>query len=62
MTKQKCFIGGKLGLILKRYTHTVDVYVFKTKTVKTGVSRKYIKILPPEKKGNPNQLTINYEA
>jgi hypothetical protein len=62
MTKQKCYVGGRLGMIVERYTYTVDIYMFKSKMTKTGVNKRYVKMLPPDKKGIPNQLTFNYEA
>ena len=59
--KRKCFVGGKLGLVIQSYTHTVDVFLFKEKRITYGVHKKYVKLLPRTKTGNPNQLRINYE-
>lgn len=61
--KQKCTIDGKLGLVTARYTHTMDVYLFKEKRHMVGVHRRYVKLLPLEKPAvNPAQLVINYES
>ena len=61
--KQKCTIDGKLGIITNRYTHTVDVYLFKSKRHMVGVHRRYVKLLPQQKKPiNPAQLVINYDT
>jgi len=61
--KQKCCIDGKLGVVTNRYTHTVDVYLFKSKRHMVGVHRKYVKLLPLEKLPiNPAQLVINYDS
>ena len=43
---RKCFVGGKLGLVIKSYTHTRDVFIFKTKRTMYGVHKKYVKLLP----------------
>ena len=61
MNKQKCVINGKLGIVTNRYTHTMDVYLFKDKRYMNGVHRRYVKLLPLEKPPeDPSQLVINY--
>ena len=60
--KQKCLIDGKLGLVTARYTHTMDIYLFKEKKYMYGVHKKYVKLLPLEKTPHDSaQLEIRYE-
>ena len=57
---RKCLVGGKLGLVTGRYTHTVDVFIFKTKTTMYGVHKNYVKMLPIDLPLETNQLTIQF--
>jgi hypothetical protein len=57
---RKCLVGGKLGLVTGRYTHTMDVFVFKTKKTMYGVHKKYVKMLPVDLPLETNQLTIQF--
>ena len=58
MNYRNCFIrGGSLGAIIATYTHTYDVYIFKSrKTI--NVNKKYIKLVPKIPTGDINQLTL----
>lgn len=59
MNKRKAIVKGKMGLVTASYTHTYDVFMFKTKTMLTGVSKKYVHLLPMDvKKGDPAQLKL----
>jgi len=58
MNKRKVLVNGKMGLVTATYTHTCDIFMFKTRTVMTSVSRRYITLLPKEVKGDPNQLAL----
>ena len=58
--QQKCIINGKLGIVTAKYTHTVDVYIFKDKREMCGVHKKYVKLLPKENKPDPAQLQFDY--
>lgn len=58
--KRKCFVGGKLGIITGRYTHTVDVFMFKAQKTMYGVHKKYVKILPMDVPLVTNQLKIYF--
>ena len=58
MNKRKCIINGKLGIITGTYTHTMDVFLCKTKTRMTGVSKSCIRILPKQVKPVTNQLKL----
>ena len=60
MNKRKCRVGKKLGIITATYTHTVDVFIFKTRTTKYGVHKKYVKLLPLEAKKNKFQLALAF--
>ena len=63
MEKQKCIVGGKLGVVLRRYTHTMDVYLFKSKMTRNGVNKRYVKLLPAPKqkrKKKTNQLALQF--
>lgn len=58
---QKCLVKGKLGIVQKQYTHTMDVYMFENRKTNYGVHKSFVKFLPKVKpKINPNQLTFNY--
>ena len=58
--KRKCTIDGKLGIVMSTYTHTMDVFMFKTRTTKWGVNRRYVKLLPREApKVDTGQLTLS---
>lgn len=57
---RKCFVGGKLGIVTKRYTHTVDVFLFKSKRTMYGVHKKYVKMLPVDLPLVTNQFTIQF--
>lgn len=60
--KRKCIVAGKLGIVMVSYTYTMDVYLFKTKKMMTGVHKRYVHLLPIEKpKVDINQLSFNYE-
>jgi hypothetical protein len=48
MNRQNCMVNCKKGVILKRYTHTYDVFMFKTKKTMFGVSRNVVKLLPKQ--------------
>jgi hypothetical protein len=60
MAKRKCYVRGKMGAIMENYTHTVDVFMFKTRKMMYGVSKKYIHMVPQPAKitGNTNQLKL----
>lgn len=58
--KRKCLVGGRLGLVTKSYTHTMDVFIFKTKRTMYGVHKKYVKMLPNEIPLETNQYKINF--
>jgi hypothetical protein len=63
MNKRKCLVGGKLGMVTQKYTHTMDVFLFKERRIMHGVHQKYVKLLQLEKPHfDPAQLAINYEA
>jgi len=57
---RKCLVGGKLGIITKRYTHTVDVFLFKSRRTMYGVHKKYVKMLPRDILIPTIQYKINY--
>lgn len=60
--KRKCIVGGKLGIVMTSYTHTMDVFLFKDKRFMSGVHKKYVHLQPLEKpKINTAQLSFNYE-
>lgn len=56
----KCLVGGKLGIVTGRYTHTMDVFVFKTRKTMYGVHKKYVKMLPVDVPIDTNQYTIQF--
>ncbi len=56
----KCFVGGKLGIITQRYTHTVDVFMFKSRKMMYGVHKRYVKLLPMDIPLPSNQYVIQY--
>ena len=59
MNQNKVIVKGRMGLITATYTYTCDVYMFKTRKMMYGVSRKIIHKLPKEvKKGDPDQLQL----
>lgn len=59
MNKRKAIVKGKMGLVTATYTHTYDVFMFKTRRTLTGVSKRYVHLLPLElKKGDPAQLQL----
>jgi len=57
---RKCLVGGKLGIITGRYTHTLDVFMFKSKRTMYGVHKKYVKLLPREILIPTNQYKIHF--
>ena len=58
LNTRNCYITGKVGTIVATYTHTVDIYVFKLKRVKYGVSKKVIKLIPEPIKPVNTQLAL----
>jgi len=46
LNTRNCYVTGKVGTIVATYTHTVDIYVYKLKRVRYGVSRNHIKLMP----------------
>jgi len=49
-----------MGLVTKSYTHTMDVFLFKKRRIMYGVHKKYVKLLPVEKRKNDRaQLTLD---
>lgn len=46
MDKKNCIVNGKKGVIMEVYTHTYDIFMFKSKKMMYGVSRKVVHILP----------------
>jgi len=63
MSKRKCLIGGNLGIVIRQYRYTIDVYICKTRRISYGVHRNYIKLLPKDDivglKTDPNQLKLS---
>jgi hypothetical protein len=47
--KRECTVGGKLGLVIQSYTHTMDVFMYKNRVVMYGVKKTYVKLKPMEK-------------
>jgi hypothetical protein len=59
MNNRKVIVKGKMGLVISTYNYTYDVYMFRTRKMLTGVSKRYTRLLPKEvKKGDPNQLSL----
>lgn len=59
MNRRQCIVNGRLGIVMATYTHTMDVYIFKSRRTMTGVNRQYVRLLPKqEKKGNESQLML----
>lgn len=56
--KRRCYIGGRMGMIVATYRHTVDVYVFKRRTVMYGVSTNSIHIIPLVHKCVPDSIQL----
>jgi|DEB0MinimDraft_12_1074336.scaffolds.fasta_scaffold00751_7 hypothetical protein len=55
-----CKVGNQMGLVTKSYTHTMDVFLFKKRRIMYGVHKKYVKLLPVEKRKNDRaQLTLD---
>ena len=56
---RKCIVNGRLGIIMKRWTHTSDVWFPKTgKTM--NIKTSLLKLLPKEQRKNSsdNQLKL----
>ena len=49
MNKRLCYVKNKLGRITGTYTHTYDVYLFKSKKT-INVSRRHVKLIPKDSK------------
>ena len=59
MNNRKVIVNGKMGLVKATYTHTCDIFIFNTRKIMVGVSRKCIRLLPKEvKKGDPDQFQL----
>jgi len=58
LNTRNCYITGKVGTIVATYNYTVDIYVFKLKRIKYGVSKKSIKLIPPPVKPVNIQLAL----
>ena len=46
MEKRNVLVNNKKGVIMEAYTHTYDIFMYKTKEMRYGVSRNVVKILP----------------
>ena len=46
MNKRNCIVNRKKGVIINAYTYTYDIFLYKTKRMMFGVSKKVVHILP----------------
>ena len=46
--RRLCTVKGSKGLVVKSYTHTMDVFLFKKRMTTYGVHKKYVRLLPLE--------------
>lgn len=46
MSKKNCIVNKKQGVIMKEYTHTYDIFMYKAKRMMYGVNKKVVHILP----------------
>lgn len=46
MNKRNCIINRKQGVIMESYTYTYDVFMYKSKKMMFGVSKKVVHLLP----------------
>jgi hypothetical protein len=58
MNNRKVTVKGKMGLVTATYTHTCDIFMFKSRTTLTGVSRRYVHMLPLEEKRDKAQFKL----
>jgi len=58
MNNRKVIVNGKMGMITATYTYTYDIFMFKTRTALTGVSRKVVRVLPKEVKKDVGQFKL----
>lgn len=57
MNNRVCFVRGKLGIVTATYTHTYDVFLFKTRKT-MNVNKKFTNLVPKEPKVNTGQLKL----
>jgi len=58
MNPKKCIVNGKLGVIIKSYTHTYDIFLFKDKRNMWGVKKDGVILLPKPPVIKTNQLKL----
>jgi len=58
MNKRECLVNGQLGLVMNSYTHTCDVYMFKSRSMLHGVQRKLVKLQPRRQPPDKNQIRL----
>lgn len=46
MNKRNCIINRKQGVIMESYTYTYDVFMYKSRKMMFGVSKKVVHLLP----------------
>jgi hypothetical protein len=57
MNKRHVIVNGKMGVVTATYTYTCDVFMFKTRTILHGVSKRFVKLIPKDPEPD-NQLKL----